>query len=45
MLATKNSGELRTDFAMANQISTRITQLYDQRSDQVSPDEIEWVRI
>ena len=41
----KNGGQLETAAAMANHASTRTTQLYDRRSDQISLDEIEWVRI
>ncbi len=41
----KNGGQLETAAAMANHSSTRTTQLYDRRGDQVSLDEIERVRI
>jgi integrase len=41
----KNGGALETAAAMANHSSTRTTQLYDRRSDQVNLDEIERVRI
>ena len=41
----KNGGQLETAAAMANHASTRTTQLYDRRGDQVSLDEIERVRI
>ena len=41
----KNGGQLETAAAMANHSSTRTTQLYDRRSDQVSLGEIERVRI
>jgi site-specific recombinase XerD len=41
----KNGGTLEKAAAMANHASTRTTQLYDRRSDQVSLDEIERVRI
>jgi site-specific recombinase XerD len=41
----KNGGQLETAAAMANHSSTRTTQLYDRRADQVSLDEIERVRI
>ena len=41
----KNGGALETAAAMANHSPTRTTQLYDRRSDQVSLDEIEGVRI
>jgi len=41
----KNGGQLETAASMANHASTRTTQLYDRRSDPVSLDEIERVRI
>ena len=41
----QNGGALETAAAMANHSSTRTTQLYDRRSDQVSLDEVERVRI
>jgi site-specific recombinase XerD len=41
----KNGGQLETAAAMANHSSTRTTQLYDRRSDHVTLDEIERVRI
>ena len=41
----KNGGTLETAAAMANHASTRTTQLYDRRFDQVSLAEIERVRI
>jgi site-specific recombinase XerD len=41
----KNGGQLEMAAAMANHASTRTTQLYDRRADQVSLDEIERVRI
>ena len=41
----KNGGTLENAAVMANHASTRTTQLYDRRSDQVSLDEIERVRI
>jgi len=41
----KNGGALETAAAMANHSSTRTTQLYDRRGDQVTLDEIERVRI
>jgi site-specific recombinase XerD len=41
----KNGGALETAAAMANHSSTRTTQLYDRRSDEVSLDEVERVRI
>ncbi len=41
----RNGGSMETAPAMANHASTRTTQLYDRRSDQVSLAEIERVRI
>jgi integrase len=41
----KSGGTLENAAAVANHASTRTTQLYDRRSDQVSLDEIERVRI
>ena len=41
----RNGGALETAAAMANHSSTRTTQLYDRRADQVSLAEIERVRI
>jgi site-specific recombinase XerD len=41
----KKGGTLENAAAMANHASTRTAQLYDRRSDQVSLDEIERVRI
>ena len=41
----KNGGSLETAAAMANHASTRTTQLYDRRAEQVSLAEIERVRI
>src|SRR5208283_6092638 len=41
----KNGGALETAAAMANHASTRTTQLYDRRSDQVNLDEVERVLI
>ena len=41
----KNGGQLETAAAMANHASTRTTQLYDRRSDQVSLAEIERILI
>jgi len=41
----KNGDALETAAAMANHSSTRTTQLYDRRADQVSLDEVERVRI
>ena len=41
----KNGGTLENAAAMANHASTRTTQLYDRRRDDISLDEIELVRI
>lgn len=41
----KNDGTLENVAAMADHASARKTQLYDPRSDQLSLDEVEWVRI
>ncbi len=41
----KNGGTLENAAAMANHASTRTTQLYDRRRDEISLDEIERVRI
>jgi len=41
----KNGGTLEKAAAMANHASTRTTQLYDRRRDDVSPDEVERVAI
>jgi integrase len=41
----KNGGTLERAAAMANHASTRTTQLYDRRSDEVSLDEVERVAI
>jgi site-specific recombinase XerD len=41
----KNGGTLDSAAAMANHASTRTTQLYDRRRDEISLDEIERVRI
>ena len=41
----KNGGTLEKAAAMANHASTRTTQLYDRRSDEVSLDEVERVVI
>lgn len=41
----QNGGQLETAAAMANHASTRTTQLYYRRSDQVSLGETEQVRI
>ena len=41
----KNGGTLENAAAMANHASTRTTQLYDGRNDEISLDEVERVRI
>ena len=41
----KNGGSLENAAAMANHASTRTTQLYDRRRDEISLDEIERVRL
>jgi len=41
----KNGGTLEKAAAMANHASTRTTQLYDRRRDEMSLDEIEWIRV
>ena len=41
----KNGGTLEKAAMMANHVSTRTTQLYDRRSDEVSLDEVERVLI
>jgi integrase len=41
----KNGGTLENAAAMANHASTRTTQLYDRRRDEISLDEVELVRI
>ena len=41
----KNAGTLEKAAMMANDASTRTTQLHDQRSDEVSLDEVERVMI
>jgi integrase len=41
----KNGGTLERAAAMANHSSTRTTQLYDRRSDEVTLDEVERVLI
>ena len=41
----KNGGTLEKAAAMANHASTRTTQLYDRRRDEVSLDEVERVSI
>lgn len=41
----KNGGTLKRPAAMANHASTRTTQLYDRRSDEVTLTEVERIRI
>jgi integrase len=41
----KNGGTLEKAAAMANHASTRTTQLYDRRSDEMSLDEVERILI
>ena len=41
----KNGGTLENAAAMANHASTRTTQLYDRRRDDISLDEIERIRV
>jgi site-specific recombinase XerD len=41
----KNGGTLENAAAMANHASTRTTQLYDRRQDEISLDEIERIRV
>ena len=41
----KNGGTLEKAAMIANHASTRTTQLYDRRSDEVNLDEIERIRI
>jgi integrase len=41
----KNGGTLERAAAMANHASTRTTQLYDRRSDEVTLDEVERIRV
>ena len=41
----KNGGSLENAAAMANHASTRTTQLYDRRRDEVSLDEVERISI
>jgi hypothetical protein len=44
-LTLKNGGTLEKAASMANHASTRTTQLYDRRSDEVTLDEVERVGI
>ncbi|BAO87892.1 putative membrane protein [Caballeronia cordobensis] len=41
----KNGGTLENVPAMANHASTRTTQLYDRRRDEISLDEVERIRV
>lgn len=41
----KNGGTLENAAAMANHSSTRTTQLYDRRRDDISLDEVERIRL
>lgn len=41
----KNGGTLESAAAMANHASTRTTQLYDRRTDEISLSEVERIRI
>ncbi len=41
----KNGGTLENAAAMANHASTRTTQLYDRRRDEISLDEVEQIRV
>ncbi|OTP66206.1 tyrosine-type recombinase/integrase [Caballeronia sordidicola] len=41
----KNGGTLENAAAMANHASTRTTQLYDRRRDDISPDEVERIHV
>lgn len=41
----KNGGAFENVAAMANHASTRTTQLYDRRRDDISPDEVERIRV
>ncbi len=41
----KNGGTLEKAAAMANHASTRTTQLYDRRRDEMSLDEVERIRV
>jgi integrase len=41
----KNGGTLENAAAMANHASTRTTQLYDRRHDEISLDEVERIRV
>ncbi len=41
----KNGGTLENAATMANHASMRTTQLYDRRRDDISPDEVERIRV
>jgi hypothetical protein len=41
----RNGGTLENAAAMANHASTRTTQLYDRRRDEISLDEVERIRV
>ncbi|MFC7544673.1 hypothetical protein ACFQU2_42105 [Siccirubricoccus deserti] len=41
----RNGGTLENAAAMANHASTRTTQLYDRRRDEISLDEVERIRL
>jgi len=41
----KNGGTLENAAAMANHASTRTTQLYDRRRDDITLDEVERIRV
>jgi integrase len=41
----KNGGTLENAAAMANHVSTRTTQLYDRRKEEISLDEVERIRV
>lgn len=41
----RNGGSLENAAIMANHVSTRITQLYDRRQDEISLDEVERIRV
>ena len=45
LLLLKNGGTLEKAAAMANHASTRTTQLYDRRRDEMSLDEVERIRV
>jgi hypothetical protein len=45
MLPLKNRGTLEKAAQMANHASTRTTQLYDRRREEISLDEVERIRV